>query len=226
MQFGETAGQAVVREVLEATGVRMEIERLGFLHENYFYGDTAANAGREIYELCFYFYMRVPEDFDPVCGSLSSEGSREYLKWVSPDDPGELYPAFFRTELRHPAPGVRHIVTDDRFDPQRKVTVIVDRPLGSRHPEYSNLVYPVNYGYVKGLMAGGGEEQDAYVLGVAKPVPFFTGRRIAVIHRLNDRGDKWVVAPNGAAFTKEEIAEQVRFQEQYFDTWIEMTDGT
>lgn len=40
IQFGETAEEAVVREVLEETGVKMEIGRLGFVHENYFYGDA------------------------------------------------------------------------------------------------------------------------------------------------------------------------------------------
>ena len=36
IQFGETAEEAVVREVEEETGVRLEIDRLGFVHENYF----------------------------------------------------------------------------------------------------------------------------------------------------------------------------------------------
>ena len=34
IKFGETAQEAVVREVLEETGVKMEIDRLGFVHEN------------------------------------------------------------------------------------------------------------------------------------------------------------------------------------------------
>ena len=42
-----------------------------------------------------------------------------------------------------------------------QVTVTVDRPLGSTHPVYRDMVYPVNYGYVKGIYAGDGEEQDA-----------------------------------------------------------------
>lgn len=32
------------------------------------------------------------------------------------------------------------------------VTVIVDRPIGSYHPEHPDLYYPVNYGYIKGTM--------------------------------------------------------------------------
>ena len=102
------------------------------------------------------------------------------------------------------------------------VTVTVDRPLGSYHPEHADMYYPVNYGYIEGIIAPDGEEQDAYILGVDEPVQSFTGRIIAVIHRIDDAEDKWVAAPEGIFFTKEEIAQQVRFQEQYFQTEIIM----
>ena len=103
----------------------------------------------------------------------------------------------------------------------QSVTVIVDRPLGSRHPDYPDLVYPVNYGFIPGILAGDGEEQDAYILGVEEPVIRSTGRVIAVIHRLDDVEDKWVVAPDGRSFTKEEIAKATMFQERFFRSWIE-----
>lgn len=116
LQFGETAEQAVVREVFEETGVTMEIDRLGFVHENYFYGDAASNLGKAIYEISFYFYMKVPDDFEPVCRSFTEDAQQEYLHWIASDDPVKYYPAFFRTELLHPAEGVKHFVSDDRYD--------------------------------------------------------------------------------------------------------------
>lgn len=100
------------------------------------------------------------------------------------------------------------------------VRVVVDRPLGSVHPKHKDIVYPVNYGYIPGVMAPDGEEQDAYILGIDEPVSEFTGRIIAVIHRLDDVEDKWVVAPENAVFTPAQIMEQVAFQEQYFKTVI------
>ena len=104
----------------------------------------------------------------------------------------------------------------------RKVQVVVDRPLGSRHPSHPDIFYTVNYGYVPGVLAPDGEEQDAYILGVSEPVECFTGLVIAVLHRLNDVEDKWVVAPENVSLTKEEIMAQVAFQERYFITEIEM----
>ena len=100
------------------------------------------------------------------------------------------------------------------------VKVIVDRPLGTYHPKHKNIFYTVNYGYVPGVIAPDGEEQDAYILGVTEAVSEFEGKVIAVIHRLDDVEEKWVVAPAGCSFTKEEIMEQVAFQEQYFRTEI------
>jgi len=102
------------------------------------------------------------------------------------------------------------------------VKVIVDRPLGSNHPEHKDLYYPINYGFIEGIFAPDGEEQDAYILGVEKPVPEFTGKIIAVIRRFNDVEEKWVVAAENSVFSKEEIAEQVKFQEQFFETEIIM----
>lgn len=102
----------------------------------------------------------------------------------------------------------------------RTVTVTVDRPLGSRHPEHPELVYPVNYGFVRGVPAPDGEDQDAYVLGVNAPVESFTGRVAAIVRRADDVEDKWVVCPEGVRYGASEIMEQVRFQEQYFDSDI------
>lgn len=105
------------------------------------------------------------------------------------------------------------------------VTVTVDRPLGSYHPVHKSLCYPVNYGYVKGMLAPDGEEQDAYILGVDVPVEVYSGKVVAVIHRKDDVEDKWVVCPMDRTFTREEIMKQVKFQEQYFESEIVLDDS-
>lgn len=101
----------------------------------------------------------------------------------------------------------------------KRVTVQVDRPLGSTHPRFS-FIYPVNYGFVPGTLAADGEELDAYILGVFEPVPDFTSTCIAVIHRLNDDDDKLVVTPEGKEYSDEQIRALVEFQEQFFHSVI------
>ncbi len=102
------------------------------------------------------------------------------------------------------------------------VKVIVDRPLGSQHPQYKETYYPINYGFVEGIMEEDEEEQDAYILGVDVPVKEFVGKIIAIIHRDDDIEEKWVVVPLNKSYTKEEIKKQVEFQEKYFKSEIIM----
>ena len=114
IQFGETSEEAVVREVLEETGVHMEIDRLGFVSEVYFYGDAPSNLGKTIYEVSFYYYMKVPEDFSPVSDDFMEGDNTEHLRWVSTDDEIRMFPTFFKDELSHPEPIVKYFRRDDR----------------------------------------------------------------------------------------------------------------
>lgn len=100
----------------------------------------------------------------------------------------------------------------------KQVHVVVDRPVGYLH---GDILYPINYGYIPGIIAGDGEEQDAYILGISEPVDTFDGRVIAAIRRLDDCEDKLVVAPDDVCFLPEEIAAAVHFQEQYFDSFVD-----
>ena len=100
------------------------------------------------------------------------------------------------------------------------VQVLMDRPLGSNHPKHG-FKYEVNYGYIPNTSAPDGEEIDAYVLGVNKPLESFSGKCIAVIHRLNDDDDKLVVvSEDNKNITDEEIIKLTFFQEKYFKSTI------
>ena len=77
----------------------------------------------------------------------------------------------------------------------KHVLVVVDRPIGYQH---GDITYPINYGYIPGIIAGDGEEQDAYILGVNEPIAEFDGQVVAAIRRKNDCEDKLVVAPVGS----------------------------
>ena len=102
------------------------------------------------------------------------------------------------------------------------VHIVVDRPIGYHH---GNIVYPVNYGYIPGLIAGDGEEQDAYILGISEPISSFDGRVIGAVLRKNDSEDKLIVAPVGTVLNRMQIAGAVEFQERYFDTDIILNIG-
>ncbi|MCQ2583949.1 MAG: inorganic diphosphatase [Treponema sp.] len=91
--------------------------------------------------------------------------------------------------------------------------------MGSYHPRKPELFYPVNYGFVEGVIGGDGAEQDVYILGVDKPLKTFTGKIIAVLHRYDDNETKWIVVPEECAdsqISDDEIYAQLSFIEQFF----------
>ena len=101
------------------------------------------------------------------------------------------------------------------------VEIVIDRPLGSAHPQFPSLIYPVNYGYIPGTEGGDGEEIDVYLLGVGEAVETYSAKIIGVIHREDDAEDKLAAAPEGVRLNQAEIAEATWFQEKYYKTEID-----
>ena len=99
------------------------------------------------------------------------------------------------------------------------VQVLVDRPLGSVHPKY-RYRYPINYGYIPGVISGDGEPLDAYIIGIDTPLTQFKGMVIAVILREDDCEAKLVISADHHHFTADEIMAFVHFQERYFKSRI------
>ena len=112
IKFGETAEQAVVREVFEETGYTLSVDRLGYVSEVYFINDNPKAFGKSVYELALYFYMNVPEDFALASDHIGD--GVEHFQWVAPSDPVTLYPNFIREAIRDPKPYVVFDTRDDR----------------------------------------------------------------------------------------------------------------
>jgi inorganic pyrophosphatase len=91
--------------------------------------------------------------------------------------------------------------------------------LGSKHPKHG-FIYEVNYGYTPNTISGDGEELDAYVLGVHKPLDEFEGEVVVIVHRTNDNDDKLIVMEKVRNYTDEQIRALTEFQEQWFESII------
>lgn len=102
------------------------------------------------------------------------------------------------------------------------VTIKIDRPKGFVHTKNNvEFTYPINYGYIPGVIGGDGEELDVYLLLVDEPLEEYTGEIIGIVYRKNDNEDKLVMAPRGTRLSQKKIAEQVYFREQYYKTEID-----
>ena len=62
------------------------------------------------------------------------------------------------------------------------VSVVMDRPLGSKHPKHG-FIYPVNYGYIPNTISGDGEELDAYFNSKIKEIVLKTTNYIGRVHK-------------------------------------------
>lgn len=97
----------------------------------------------------------------------------------------------------------------------RILEVKIDSEFGSKHPDYG-FIYLINYGYVPNTISGDSEELDCYILGVFEPIKYFTGKCIALIHRIDDNDDKLVIVPTNKNYSNEQIEALVEFQEHFF----------
>jgi len=105
----------------------------------------------------------------------------------------------------------------------RRVTVEIDRPLGSRHPREDDMTYPVNYGFVPDTVAPDGHPIDVYVLDATEPLERCEATVIAIVRRRDDVEDKLVaVLDKTGTWDAPTILAAVDFQERYFDSWVEL----
>lgn len=104
VRLGETAEEAVVREVFEETGIHYEIERLAFIHENFFTfkEGEAQNSlkGKNCHELTFYFLMKSRGTQALNSDSYCIDG-KEYMYWIPIDEykNKKAFPEFFGEKL-------------------------------------------------------------------------------------------------------------------------------
>ena len=106
------------------------------------------------------------------------------------------------------------------------MTVEIDRPIGTPHPKHPEIIYPINYGYIPNVFGGDGEELDVYILGINERIEEgdrTTVKIIGIVYRQNDVEDKLVAAPEGMEYTPKEIESIIHFQEQYYNSHVEMT---
>ena len=114
VHMGETAEDAVKREVFEETGVHYEVDRLLFVHENFFI-DGLVSRERLCHEVALYFLMK-PKGSQklPKHESVCFFG-KESLRWIPVEKYGEFkaFPAFFKDELLSLPQEVKHIITNE-----------------------------------------------------------------------------------------------------------------
>ncbi|WP_027339264.1 NUDIX hydrolase [Halonatronum saccharophilum] len=112
VHIGEKAEDAVRREVLEETGVSYKIERLAFIHENFFKGSGSLD-GYKCHEIALYFLMKSRGTQELNSNSYSPFGVKEYMHWIPIDklEHYKAFPTFFKDKINNFEDRVEHIIT-------------------------------------------------------------------------------------------------------------------
>lgn len=218
-------GQVLGHIGLETDSLRFRMEALSL---DYYLGEEHAHKGymsEALEGLLRYLFLQTGTEAVSARAFTENAASLGLLEKLGFTREGTLRRAVRTYEGRCFDDAVFSLLREEYFTAHPPRTgdalfIKIDRPMGTAHPKRPDIIYPINYGYVPGLIAPDGEEQDAYVLGVDEPLTEFTGRLIAVIHRFDDVEEKWVLAPEGRSFTKKQIVELTHFQEQYYHTEV------
>lgn len=110
-KFGEAARDSVLREALEETQIQFEIDRLAFVHENFF---VLESNNEPIHEITLFFLMKPnPQVTEIKRYSYAEEYAEVTLHWLPIDAIENLYvyPEFFKTELMNLSNNVKHFIT-------------------------------------------------------------------------------------------------------------------
>ena len=115
VHMGETAEDAVKREVLEETGVEYAVDHLAVIHENFFNDNTGSLKGMECHEIALYYLMK-PRGTKVLHSDSYTMGVRETMHWIPIEKIGQYkaFPTFLKDYLLSDHDGIEHIVTDER----------------------------------------------------------------------------------------------------------------
>lgn len=116
VHMGETAHDAVLREVFEETGVHYEIDHLAVIHENFFNENNGTLKGLDYHEISFYYLMKPRGTQELHDNSYSSFGVKEKMRWIPIKnlEKYKAFPSFLKEYLSVEHCGIKHIITDTR----------------------------------------------------------------------------------------------------------------
>ena len=209
-ELGETLQQTAIRETLEESGCEVKIQdQLGSF--------PSFSHGIEVTNLIFLARLV----------SMKAGNAFQEISWITVD---QLHSFPIPAEARfllHKAQKllVRRIEEADRSANSllgERVIVTVNRPIGTPH---AGIVYSKNYGYIDGVLGKDGDQLDAYILGVNKPLETFKGRCVAIIKRTDDLDDKLIVVPPEMLVNADTIRKETHFVERFFESEMILLEG-
>ena len=114
VKLREGLDDAVTRETFEETGRVFDIDRLVWIHENFFTAESGPTKGTHYHELSFFYLMKPKQDANIASGSYTNDGAR--LKWLPIDGlaDSKLYPEMLKKGLQKLPKYPLHVITKEK----------------------------------------------------------------------------------------------------------------
>ena len=113
VSYNETTEEAVVREVLEETEVKLAVDRAVFFQEQFFNEEVT---GEHVHEVAVYYLMKDSVDLGNLrCRSVTERGVSEELVWIPMDELEKYYivPVSIAKQLKNLPQQMTRIVEKD-----------------------------------------------------------------------------------------------------------------
>lgn len=100
VQLGETTEQCIEREIYEEAGIKVKVERLAVVCENFFKGVGGVIDGLDCHTMEFYYLMTLQEDGEDINKKVTDEG--EELVWVPLEEipDSDIKPSFMKEYIQ------------------------------------------------------------------------------------------------------------------------------
>ena len=100
VQLGETTEQCIEREIYEEAGIKVKVERLAVVCENFFKGVGGVIDGLDCHTMEFYYLMTLQEDGEDINKKVTDEG--EELVWVPMEEipDSDIKPSFMKEYIQ------------------------------------------------------------------------------------------------------------------------------
>jgi len=107
IEENETSEEAVVREIYEETGLKLEIDKLVIIQERFHVVDK-----QKFHEIRFFYSVKDNVEIDIADGTFTDQGTDETLHWFPVDKLSEynIVPSFLKTLSFSDMGEIRHIV--------------------------------------------------------------------------------------------------------------------
>lgn len=109
IEENETSEEAIIRELFEETGLKLEVDKLAIIQERF---TTNEVSNQRHHEIVFFYTIKNCDSIHILDGSFSDQGTKETLHWlpIKNLEKFSIVPEFLKTKSFKNMSEIEHII--------------------------------------------------------------------------------------------------------------------